>query len=42
MRNHAVLSETSLPGLPHFGKMARIGGAHHERLDGVLSTWPRG
>lgn len=40
MRNHAVLSETILARVAVFREMARIGGGHHERLDG--SGYPRG
>ena len=34
MRNHAVLSESILSRVASFREMARIGGGHHERLDG--------
>jgi HD-GYP domain-containing protein (c-di-GMP phosphodiesterase class II) len=40
MRHHAVLSETILARVPALGDVARIGGGHHERLDG--SGYPRG
>ncbi|MCJ2047314.1 HD-GYP domain-containing protein [Methylobacterium sp. J-078] len=40
MRNHAVLSEGILTRVAVFREMARIGGAHHERLDG--RGYPRG
>ena len=40
MRNHAVLSERILARVAAFSAMARIGGAHHERLDG--KGYPRG
>ena len=34
MRNHAALSETILSRISAFGELARVTGAHHERLDG--------
>ncbi|KQT45272.1 metal-dependent phosphohydrolase [Aureimonas sp. Leaf454] len=40
MRNHASLSESILTRVPVFREMARIGGGHHERLDG--KGYPRG
>jgi HD-GYP domain-containing protein (c-di-GMP phosphodiesterase class II) len=40
MRNHASLSETILTRVAAFREMARIGGDHHERLDG--KGYPRG
>lgn len=40
MRAHARLSETILARVPIFRDMARIGGGHHERLDG--RGYPRG
>lgn len=40
MRNHASLSESILARVAAFHAMARIGGAHHERLDG--KGYPRG
>jgi len=40
MRAHAHLSETILARVPAFHDMARIGGGHHERLDG--RGYPRG
>ncbi|AWB23664.1 HD-GYP domain-containing protein [Methylobacterium currus] len=40
MRNHALLSETILARVAAFHTIARIGGAHHERLDG--KGYPRG
>ncbi|MDP4002576.1 HD-GYP domain-containing protein [Methylobacterium sp. NEAU K] len=40
MRAHALLSETILTRVPAFRDLARIGGAHHERLDG--RGYPRG
>ncbi|MFD6321181.1 HD domain-containing protein [Methylorubrum populi] len=40
MRNHASLSETILTRVAAFHEMARIGGGHHERLDG--KGYPRG
>ena len=40
MRNHALHSERILERVPPFRDMARIGGAHHERLDG--KGYPRG
>ncbi|SDM46770.1 HD domain-containing protein [Methylobacterium phyllostachyos] len=40
MRGHALLSETILARVPAFQDMARIGGGHHERLDG--RGYPRG
>lgn len=40
MRSHASLSETILSRVAVFHDMARIGGGHHERLDG--RGYPRG
>ncbi|WP_237477557.1 HD-GYP domain-containing protein [Lichenibacterium dinghuense] len=40
MRDHAALSERILERVTPFREMARIGGAHHERLDG--RGYPRG
>ncbi|GJE19190.1 HD-GYP domain-containing protein [Methylobacterium marchantiae] len=40
MRNHSALSETILSRVKAFHDMARIGGSHHERLDG--KGYPRG
>nr|WP_207459741.1 HD domain-containing protein [Azospirillum sp. SYSU D00513] len=40
MRNHAVYSEAILSRIGAFAELARIGGAHHERLDG--KGYPRG
>ncbi|MGH1572600.1 HD-GYP domain-containing protein [Methylobacterium sp. P31] len=40
MRAHAHLSETILARVPVFRDMARVGGGHHERLDG--RGYPRG
>ena len=40
MRNHAALSESILERIAVFREMARIGGGHHERLDG--KGYPRG
>ena len=40
MRNHASLSEVILARVALFHEMARIGGSHHERLDG--KGYPRG
>jgi HD-GYP domain-containing protein (c-di-GMP phosphodiesterase class II) len=40
MREHAALSERILARVPAFREMARIGGGHHERLDG--KGYPRG
>jgi len=40
MRRHAQMSEEILTRVPIFAEMARIGGAHHERLDG--KGYPRG
>ena len=40
MRAHALLSETILARVGAFNEMARIGGSHHERLDG--KGYPRG
>lgn len=40
MRNHAAMSETILSRIAAFGDLARIAGAHHERLDG--KGYPRG
>ncbi|WP_237482945.1 HD-GYP domain-containing protein [Lichenibacterium dinghuense] len=40
MREHATLSESILWRVAAFRDMARIGGAHHERLDG--RGYPRG
>ncbi len=40
MRHHAVHSETILSRIGAFRDLARIGGAHHERLDG--KGYPRG
>lgn len=40
MRHHATLSEGILARVAAFHEMARIGGAHHERLDG--RGYPRG
>lgn len=34
MRHHAALTETILSRISAFGELARIAGAHHERLDG--------
>jgi putative nucleotidyltransferase with HDIG domain len=34
MRSHAELSEVILARVPAFADLARVGGAHHERLDG--------
>jgi HD-GYP domain-containing protein (c-di-GMP phosphodiesterase class II) len=34
MRGHAAQSEIILARVPAFADMARVGGAHHERLDG--------
>jgi HD-GYP domain-containing protein (c-di-GMP phosphodiesterase class II) len=40
MRDHSAMSESILSRVPAFSEMARIGGAHHERLDG--RGYPRG
>ncbi|HEV7369485.1 HD-GYP domain-containing protein [Arenibaculum sp.] len=40
MRDHARLSEAILSRIGAFEELARIGGAHHERLDG--KGYPRG
>jgi HD-GYP domain-containing protein (c-di-GMP phosphodiesterase class II) len=40
MRHHALYSETILSRIRAFEDLARIGGAHHERLDG--KGYPRG
>ncbi|MDX7952473.1 HD domain-containing phosphohydrolase [Lichenihabitans sp. Uapishka_5] len=40
MRGHAGFSETILGRVPAFADLARIGGGHHERLDGT--GYPRG
>ena len=40
MRSHAEKSETILIRVPAFAELARVGGAHHERLDGM--GYPRG
>ncbi|WP_328702993.1 HD-GYP domain-containing protein [Arenibaculum pallidiluteum] len=40
MRGHALHSERILSRIGAFGELARIGGAHHERLDG--KGYPRG
>lgn len=40
MRQHAVYSEEILSRIAAFAEIARIGGAHHERLDG--KGYPRG
>ncbi|NEU13107.1 HD domain-containing protein [Methylobacterium sp. BTF04] len=40
MRNHATLSENILSRIEAFAEMARIGGGHHERLDG--KGYPKG
>jgi len=40
MRHHALYSETILSRIGAFEELARIGGAHHERLDG--KGYPRG
>jgi len=40
MRDHSAMSESILSRVPAFNEMARIGGAHHERLDG--RGYPRG
>ena len=40
MRNHAALSENILSKIDAFRDMGRIGGSHHERLDG--RGYPRG
>jgi putative nucleotidyltransferase with HDIG domain len=40
MREHAVFSERILSRIGAFEELARIGGAHHERLDG--KGYPRG
>jgi putative nucleotidyltransferase with HDIG domain len=34
MRHHAALTDTILSRITAFGELARIAGAHHERLDG--------
>jgi HD-GYP domain-containing protein (c-di-GMP phosphodiesterase class II) len=40
VKKHAVYTEEILARLPHFGDMAVVAGAHHERLDG--KGYPRG
>jgi HD-GYP domain-containing protein (c-di-GMP phosphodiesterase class II) len=40
MRMHAVYTEQILSGIAAFAELARIAGAHHERLDGA--GYPRG
>ena len=40
MRRHSLYSEEILSRISAFGAIARIGGAHHERLDG--KGYPRG
>lgn len=40
MRVHAINSERILSRIGVFAELARIGGAHHERLDG--KGYPRG
>ena len=40
MRRHALYSEAILSRIAAFSELARIGGAHHERLDG--QGYPRG
>ncbi|MGF0538777.1 HD-GYP domain-containing protein [Agrobacterium sp. ES01] len=40
MKRHAEFSETILSRITAFADLARIGGAHHEKLDG--SGYPRG
>lgn len=40
MRAHTTLSEAILERVPAFRDMARVGGGHHERLDG--KGYPRG
>ena len=40
MRLHAVYTEQILSGIAPFAELARIAGAHHERLDGA--GYPRG
>jgi HD-GYP domain-containing protein (c-di-GMP phosphodiesterase class II) len=40
MREHATMSEAILSRVPAFQELARVGGAHHERLDG--KGYPRG
>lgn len=40
MRNHAALSESILKRVAALHEIARVGGAHHERLDG--KGYPRG
>ena len=40
MRRHAVYTEQILSGIAPFAELARIAGAHHEKLDGT--GYPRG
>ncbi|KQT85666.1 HD domain-containing phosphohydrolase [Aurantimonas sp. Leaf443] len=40
MRGHSALSEAILARITPFAELARIGGSHHERLDGT--GYPRG
>lgn len=40
MRGHAALSEAILSRIAIFDTLARVAGAHHERLDGL--GYPRG
>jgi HD-GYP domain-containing protein (c-di-GMP phosphodiesterase class II) len=40
VRNHAALTESILSRIGAFSELARVAGAHHERLDGT--GYPRG
>ena len=40
MRNHAAMTETILSRIAAFTELARVAGAHHERLDG--KGYPKG
>ncbi len=40
VKRHAAYTESILSRIAHFGELARIAGAHHERLDG--RGYPRG
>ena len=40
VRHHAALTESILSRIQAFGELARVAGAHHERLDGL--GYPRG
>jgi HD-GYP domain-containing protein (c-di-GMP phosphodiesterase class II) len=40
VQRHAIYTENILGRIPHFEELARVAGAHHERLDG--KGYPRG